>query len=109
MPSPSALALTALALLGTACATGPAPDDESRLAVVFTTDDGRELAVGTYDAETGELTFVDRAQDDMRSRLADAGFVATIAIEGETAEVDLDAGVALVAVDLADGDALELQ
>lgn len=103
------LAFAALALLGSACTTAAEPGDDDRLAVVFITDDGRDLAVGTYDAESGELTFVDRAQDDMRERLGDAGYAASLDLDGDVADIDLEAGVALVAVDLEDGDALELR
>lgn len=106
---PAAFALAALSLLGSACTTGPDSAESARSAVVFTTADGDELEVGTYDAQTGELVFVDRAQDDMRERLLDASYIATVAIEGESTEIDLEAGIVFVDVDLEDGTALELR
>jgi hypothetical protein len=103
------LSLAAVALLCGACTMAPEPGEDDRLAVVFTRDDGRELAVGTYDAESGELTFNDHAQDDMRERLAGAGYTAMVELDGDAVDVDLDAGVAWVDVDLAEGEALELR
>jgi hypothetical protein len=104
-------ALAALAtLLGSACADGSEPgDDQARLAVVFTADDGRVQTVGSYDARSGELTFVPRAQVDMREHLADAGYSASVEHAGELAAVDLEVGVAVTLAELVDGDVLELR
>lgn len=103
------LAFAAFALLGSACTTAAEPNDGSRLAVVHTADDGTVQTVGSYDPESGELTFLPLAQDQMREHLADAGYSASVEHAGEQADVDFDDGVAAIVPELEDGDALELR
>jgi hypothetical protein len=98
------------ALLASACDQGPDDhDSEARLAVVLIAEDGLEQSIGSYDIETGALTFAPQVQDDMREVFGDAGHRAIVAHEGDDADVDLDAGVALTAAELDDGDVLELR
>jgi hypothetical protein len=104
------LGLVALATsLSMGCAPGPDHvDEEARLTVVFVADSGLTHTVGSYDVASGELTFVERAQDDLVERVGDAGYRALVDDDGALVEVDLDEGVVSVTADLEDGDALEL-
>jgi hypothetical protein len=109
MNTPSRLTLFAI-LLATGCAGGhDHEDDPSRLAVVATDADGFTLTVGSYDAGTGELTFLANAQDDLREQVGAAGHRALVGDAGDLVEVDLEAGVAVLAEQLEEGDALELR
>lgn len=105
----SGLALLAT-LLASACDDGRDHDDSApRLAVVLVSESGLEENLGSYDVETGEVTFAPAVQNEMRDRIEDAGFRAIVAHDGEDAEVDFDAGVAVTTADLAEGDVLELR
>jgi hypothetical protein len=98
------------AVLASACDPGPEHDDgEPRLAVVYVADDGIEQSVGSYDVDSGELTFAPEVQDALRERVAGAGYRPIIAHEGDDADIDLDAGVALTTAELEDGDVIELR
>lgn len=104
------LGFALLATFLSACDQGPDTDDGApRLAVVLIAADGLEETLGSYDVESGELTFVPAMQDDMREVLGGNGYRAIVAHDGEDADVDLDAGVAVTAAELEDGDVLELR
>lgn len=103
------IALFATSLVG-ACAQGPEGDDAApRLAVVLVGADGLEESMGSYDVETGELTFSPEAHDELREVVGDAGYRAIVTHEGEDADVDLDAGVAVTTAELEEGEVLELR
>lgn len=107
---PFALRLGLLAtLLAGACDQAPDNDGAPRLAVVIVADDGRAQGLGSYDVETGELTFAPAVQDEMRERIGASGYRAIVVHDGDDADVDLDAGVAVVTAELAEGDVLELR
>ena len=106
----AALGLAALAtVFASACGHDDSVHTEARLAVVFVADSGLTQTVGNYDVESGELTFVGRAQDDMGERVGDAGYRALVDDAGELVEVDLDDGAVAVSAELGDGDVLELR
>ena len=96
------------ALVITACDSAHEPVS-SELDVLFTNDDGVAQRVGHYDPESGELTFVPRARQDMRERLDAAGYRALVDDAGERIEVDLDAGVVLVTAELEEGETFTLE
>lgn len=102
-----------LALLASSIATAcdqPDHDDAApRLAVVLVGADRLEESMGSYDVETGELTFAPQVQDELREVLGDAGYGAIVAHDGEDADVDLDEGVAVTTAELEEGDVLELR
>lgn len=109
-PSRLGLGLALLtALFTSACDQGQDNRDTSRLAVVLVSADGNEQSVGSYDVESGEITFAPAMQDDMRVLVGGNGFAAIVAHDGEDAEVDIDEGVAATTPDLEDGDVLDLR
>lgn len=93
-----------------ACDPRPDNDDAApRLVVVLVGQDGLEESLGSYDVESGELTFASAVQDEMREVLGGNGYHAIVAHDGEDADVDLDEGVAATTPELEDGDVLELR
>jgi hypothetical protein len=96
-------------LFASACDQGPEDHDAARLAVVLVTADGLEHGAGTYDVESGELTFAPAVQDEMREVIGGNGYRAVVTHDGEDADVDLDDGMAATTPDLEDGDVFELR
>lgn len=96
-------------LFASACDHGPENDDVARLAVVLVSADGLEQSVGSYDVESGELTFAPAMQAEMREVIGDNGYRAIVAHDGEDTDVDLDEGSAATTPDLEDGEVLELR
>lgn len=95
-------------IFATACDPGT-DDDAPRLAVVLATDSGLEQDIGSYDAGSGELTLTRDVQVRLSDRFGDTDRRVIVAYDGEPAEIDLDAGVAVTTPDLEDGDVLELR
>lgn len=96
-------------LFATACDPGPEDPDVARLAVVLVSADGLEHDVGSYDVESGDLTFAPAVQDEMREVIGGNGYRAVVTHGGEDADVDLDDGLAATTPDLEDGEVLELR
>jgi hypothetical protein len=96
-------------LFASACDHAPESDDAARLAVVLVSADGLEQGVGSYDVESGELTFAPAMEAKLREVIGDNGYRAIVAHDGEDADVDLDEGSVATTPDLEDGDVLELR
>lgn len=96
-------------LFASACDDGSEDHETARLAVVLVSADGLEHSVGSYDVESGDLTFAPAVQDEMREVIGGNGYRALVTHGGEDADVDLDDGMAATTPDLEAGDVLELR